>query len=71
MVLANKYKQIKNKMQQTQTTTSSNTATVTTPAKTSQKQYYNNSKNGSTSNAQTSVTPHPLEPARTQNSYQK
>ena len=39
MVLANKYKQIKNKMQQTQVTTSGTTNTTASPTKTSQKQY--------------------------------
>ena len=39
IVLANKYKQIKNKIQQTPVTTTGTTTTITGPAKTTQKQY--------------------------------
>ena len=50
-VLANKYKQMKNKMQQTQVATT----TTTSPAKTTQKQYSFNPKTSTVSNTQTSV----------------
>ena len=52
MVLANKYKQIKNKIQQTQVATS--TAT-TSPTETTQKQYLSNPKTSTVSTTQTSV----------------
>ena len=55
MVLANKYKQMKNKMQQTQVVTSGATTTTTSPAKTTQKQYSFNPKTSTVSNTQTSV----------------
>ena len=55
MVLANKYKQMKNKMQQTQVVTSGATTTTTNPAKTTQKQYSFNPKTSTVSNTQTSV----------------
>ena len=55
MVLANKYKQIKSKMQQTQVVTSGATTTTTSPAKTTQKQYSFNSKTSTVFNTQTSV----------------
>ena len=44
MVLANKYKQMKNKVQQTQTTTSGTTAATTSSLKTTQKQYVSTPK---------------------------
>ena len=55
MVLANKYKQMKNKMQQTQVVTSGATTTTTSPAKTTLKQYSFNPKTSTVSNTQTSV----------------
>ena len=55
MVLANKYKQMKNKMQQTQVVTSGATTTTTSPAKTTQRQYSFNPKTSTVSNTQTSV----------------
>ena len=50
MVLANKYKQMKNKIQQTQVVTSGTTATTTSPAKTTQRQYSANPKTSTVSN---------------------
>ena len=55
MVLANKYKQMKNKMQQTQTTTSGITAATTSTVKTTQKQYTTNPKTTVISSLHTSV----------------
>ena len=55
MVLANKYKQMKNKIQQTQVVTSGTTTTTTSPAKTTQRQYSFNPKTSTVSNTQTSV----------------
>ena len=54
-VLANKYKQRKNKIQQTQTTTLGTTATTTSSLKTTQKQYVSTPKMTTTSSPQTSV----------------
>ena len=55
MVLANKYKQMKNKVQQTQTATSGTTTTTTSSMKTTQKQYVSTPKTTTTSSPQTSV----------------
>ena len=55
MVLANKYKQMKNKIQQTQIVTSGTPTTTTSPAKTTQRQYSANPKTSTMSNTQTSV----------------
>ena len=55
MVLANKYKQMKNKVQQTQTATSDTTAATTSSVKTTQKQYVFSPKTMTTSSPQTSV----------------
>ena len=55
MVLANKYKQMKNKVQQTQTTTSGTTAATTSSVKTTQKQYVSTPNMTTTSSPQTSV----------------
>ena len=55
MVLANKYKQMKNKIQQTQVVTSGTPTTTTSPAKTTQRQYSANPKTSTMSNTQTSV----------------
>ena len=55
MMLADKYKQMKNKMQQTQATTSGTTATTTSTVKTTQKQYTTTPKTTVTSSPQTSV----------------
>ena len=55
IVLANKYKQIKNKIQQTPTTTTDTTTTTAGPAKTTQKQYSANPKVSTTPNTQTVV----------------
>ena len=55
MALANKYKQMKNKIQQTQTTTSGTTAATTSSLKTTQKQYVSTPKMTTTSSPQTSV----------------
>ena len=54
MVLANKYEQMKNKVQQTQTATSGTTA-ATSSMKTTQKQYVSTPKTMTTSSPQTSV----------------
>ena len=67
IVLANKYKQMKNKIQQTPGTTTGTTTTTTGPAKTTQKQYSANPKASTTPNTQmvvmktvgTSVTQNP------------
>ena len=56
IVLANKYKQIKNKIQQTPVTTTGTTTTTTGPTKTTQKQYSTGPKASTTSNTQTVVT---------------
>ena len=56
IVLANKYKQIKNKIQQTPVTTTGTTTTTAGPAKTTQKQYSANPKVSTTPNTQTVVT---------------
>ena len=53
ILLANKYKQIKNKIQQTPIATTSTTITTTNPAKTTQKQYSAGPKVSTTSNTQT------------------
>ena len=55
IVLANKYKQIKNKIQQTPVTTTGTTTTITGPTKTTQKQYSAGPKASTTSNTQTVV----------------
>ena len=55
MVLANKYKQMKNKVQHTQTTTSRTTATTTSSLKMTQKQYVSTPKMTTTFSPQTSV----------------
>ena len=55
MVLANKYKQMKNKIQQTQTTTSGTTAITTSWLKTTQKQYTSTPKTTIISSPQMSV----------------
>ena len=55
MVLANKYKQMKNKIQQTQVVTSGTSTTTTSPAKTTQRQYSANLKTSTMSNIQMSV----------------
>ena len=55
IVLANKYKQMKNKIQQTPVTTTGTTTTTTCPAKTFQKQYSANPKASTTPNTQTVV----------------
>ena len=55
IVLANKYKQIKNKIQQTPVTTTGTTTTITGPTKTTQKQYSNGPKASTTSDTQTVV----------------
>ena len=55
IVLANKYKQIKNKKQQTPVTTTGTTTTTVGPAKTIQKQYSANPKASTTPNTQTVV----------------
>ena len=55
MVLANKYKQMKNKMQQTQATTSGTTVATMSTVKTTQKQYTTTPKTTVTSSPQTSV----------------
>ena len=55
MVLANKYKQMKNKIQQTQVVTSGTSTTTTSPAKTTQRQYSANPKTSIMSNTQMSV----------------
>ena len=56
MVLAHKYKQMKNKVQQMQAATSGTTAATTNSVKTNQKQYVTNPKTTVTSSSQTSVT---------------
>ena len=56
IVLANKYKQIKNKIQQTPVATTSTTTTTTNPTKTTQKQYSMGPKTSMMSNTQTVVT---------------
>ena len=53
IVLANKYKQIKNKIQQTPVATTSTTITMTNPAKITQKQYSTGPKVSTTPNTQT------------------
>ena len=53
IVLANKYKQIKNKIQQTPVATTSTTITTTSPTKTTQKQYSMGPKVSMTHNTQT------------------
>ena len=53
IVLANKYKQIKNKIQQAPVATTSTTITTTNPAKTTQKQYSVGPKVSTTPNTQT------------------
>ena len=53
--MANKYKQIKNKIQQTPVTTTGTTTTTTGPAKTTQKQYSANPKASTMPNTQTVV----------------
>ena len=55
MVLANKYKQMKNKVQQTQTATSGTTVATTSSMKTTQKQYVSTPKTMTTSSPQTPV----------------
>ena len=55
MVLAIKYKQMKNKMQQTQATTSGTMAATTSTVRTTQKQYTTTPKTTVTSSPQTSV----------------
>ena len=55
MEIGNKCKQIKNKVQQTQTTTSGTTAATTSSVKTTQKQYVSSPKITTTSSPQTSV----------------
>ena len=55
MVLANKYKQMKNKVQQTQTATSGTAAATTNSVKTTQKQYVSTPKTMTTSSPQTLV----------------
>ena len=55
MVLANKYKQMKNKIQQTQVVTTGTTTITTNPAKTTKRQYSANPKTSTVSNTQTSV----------------
>ena len=56
IVLANKYKQIKNKIQQTPVATTSTTTTTTSPTKTTQKQYSMGPKVSTMPNTQTVVT---------------
>ena len=56
IVLANKYKQIKNKIQQTPVATTSTTTTTTNPNKTTQKQYSMIPKVSTMPNTQTAVT---------------
>ena len=53
IVLANKYKQIKNKIQKTPVAITNTTITTTNPAKTTQKQYSMGSKISTTPNTQT------------------
>ena len=53
IVLANKYKQIKNKIKQTPIATTSTTITMTNPAKITQKQYSRGPKVSTTPNTQT------------------
>ena len=53
IVLANKYKQIKNKIKQTPIATTSTTITTTNPAKTTQKRYSAGPKVSTTPNTQT------------------
>ena len=55
IVLVNKYKQIKNKIQQTPVATTSTTTTTTNPTKTTQKQYSMGPKASTMSNTQTVV----------------
>ena len=55
MVLANKYKQMKNKIQQTPVVTTGTTTTTTSPAKITQRKYSANPKTSTVSNTQTSV----------------
>ena len=55
MVLANKYKQMKKKVQQTQTATLGTTAATTSSVKTTQKQYVTSPKTMTASSPQTSV----------------
>ena len=55
MVLANKYKQMKNKVQQTQAATSGTTAAMTSSRRTTQKQYVTSPKTTTTSSPQTSA----------------
>ena len=55
IVLANKYKQMKNKIQQTPVITTGTTTTTTSPAKSTQKQYSTNPKISTTPNTQTVV----------------
>ena len=67
MVLANKYKQLKNRVQQTQAATSGTIVAMTSSVRTTQKQYVTSPKTKTASSPQTSA----MKPVRTSTSQNK